>query len=96
MKTTSRSDARPAKFVPGSKATNASQSPSVASLCFAKASFAFGEASSGCAEQTLTIEKELCGEVRFAHERRERASTGEMRRKAPRNIGGRKAGFVRK
>ena len=38
MKTTSRSDARPAKFVPGSKATNASQSPSVASLCFAKAS----------------------------------------------------------
>jgi hypothetical protein len=41
----------------------------VASLCFAKASLAFGEASSGCAVQTKTIEKERCGEVHFAHER---------------------------
>ncbi|PNE23378.1 hypothetical protein V511_02600 [Mesotoga sp. Brook.08.YT.4.2.5.1] len=44
----------------------------MASLCFAKASLAFGEASSGCAVQTKTIEKERSGEVRFAHERRGR------------------------
>ncbi|RAM59716.1 hypothetical protein DS67_00185 [Mesotoga sp. SC_4PWA21] len=55
-----------------------SQSPSVASLCFAKASLAFGEASSGCAVQTKTIEKERCGEVRFAHERREREETSQV------------------
>jgi hypothetical protein len=39
------------KSIGGRKATNAGQSPSVASLCFAKASLAFGEASSGCAGQ---------------------------------------------
>ena len=36
------------------------------------ASLAFGEASSGYAGQTKTVEKERCGEVRCAHERRER------------------------
>ncbi|WP_219724964.1 hypothetical protein [Mesotoga sp. Brook.08.YT.4.2.5.1] len=50
----------------------------MASLCFAKASLAFGEASSGCAGQTRTIEKGLCGEVRYAHVRREREETSQV------------------
>ena len=49
----------------GSQSADARQSPSVASL-------AFGEASSGYAGQTKTVEKERRGEVRSAHERRER------------------------
>ncbi len=36
------------------------------------ASLAFGEASSDYVGQTKTVEKERCGEVRYAHERRER------------------------
>ena len=43
------------------------------------------------------IEKELCREVRFAHEKAsEKSVTAEIRRKAPKSIGGRKAGFARK
>jgi len=48
-----------------SQSADAGQSPSVASL-------AFGEASSDYVGQTKTVEKERCGEVRYAHERRER------------------------
>ena len=43
------------------------------------------------------MEKEHCREVRCAHEKaREKLVTAEIRRKAPRNIGGRKAAFGRK
>jgi len=47
------------------QSADAGQSPSVASL-------AYGEASSGYAGQTKTVEKEHCRDVRCAHERREK------------------------
>ena len=54
----------PAKLMPGRKASNASQSAA--------------QASSDFVGQTKTIEKERCGEVRCAHERRERGRQKEL------------------
>jgi len=91
MRRRSSADARLAKIMPGRRAGKdhartqgplrgerpsvpvcfAGQSPSVASL-------AFGEASSDCVGQAKTIEKEHCGEVRCAHERKEREETNRI------------------